>query len=337
MEGVMSLAQIVGTLVKSSSLELARKDSDAISEQDAYDLFAAILDGGLPELELGAAMAVLRCRRTRLFELLGFHSALIERSYRLKPLSAGTRPVVFSSYSGARDQPNLLPLLAMVLQHLGVTVLVHGTLNGSGRIASAYIFRELGVMPCASLSQAQVRLDERKIAFVPTAVLSPGLAELLSLRGRLGFENIASTMVKLLEPFADESLLVVASNDSAQQQLLRDFLRLRGSNALLLESTEGEGFANPQLRPALEYFHNGEPQMLFDAESFPLKNFPYLPQALDAASTAHWIRRVLGGEVPLPLPLVNQIACCLYGAGYTQDMNQAKAIVAVETGSLIAA
>lgn len=333
----MSLANIVGSLVKSSTPEGAWEESDMFSEQDAYNLFAAILDGGLPELELGAAMAALRCRRATLFELLGFHSALIERSYRLKPLSSGARPVVFSSYSGARDQPNLLPLLAMVLQHLGVPVLVHGTLNGGGRIASAYIFRELGVMPCASLSQAQAQLEERKIAFVPTAVLSPGLAEILSLRGRLGFENIASTMVKLLDPFADESLLVVASNDSTQLPLLHEFLRLRGSNALLLESTEGEGFANPQRRPALEYFRNGEPQTLFEAESIPLKNFAILPQAFDAATTANLTRRVLSGEVPLPLPLVNQIACCLYGAGCTQDMNQAKAIVAVETGSLIAA
>jgi hypothetical protein len=39
----------------------------------------------------------------------------------------------------------------------------------------------------------------------------------------------------------------------------------------------------------------------------------------------------------MPLPLVNQIACCLYGAGYTVDMNQAKAIAAVQTGSLLAA
>lgn len=333
----MSLANIIGSLVKSGMLEGAREDADMFSEQDAYDLFAAILDGGLPDLELGAAMAALCCRRATLSELLGFHCALIERSYRLRPLSAGTRPVVFSSYSGVRDQPNLLPLLALVLQHLGVPVLVHGALNGGGRIASAYIFRELGVMPCASLSQAQAQLEERKIVFVPTAVLSPGLAELLSLRGRLGFENIASTMVKLLDPFDDESLLVVASNDSTQQLLLRDFLRFRGSNALLLESTEGEGFANPQRRPALEYFRNGEPQTLFDAESIPLKNFVFLPQAFDAASTAHLTRRVLGGEVPLPLPLVNQIACCLYGAGYAEDMNQAKAIVAVETGSLVAA
>jgi hypothetical protein len=42
-----------------------------------------------------------------------------------------------------------------------------------------------------------------------------------------------------------------------------------------------------------------------------------LPTAVDAQSAA-------AGKVPLPLPLVNQITCCLYGAGYTDDMNQAK-------------
>lgn len=333
----MSLAQVIGTLVNTGLQEGAHEDACEFSEQEAYDLFAAILDGGLPELELGAALALLRCRRATLPELLGFHSALIERRYRLSLPSAVARPVVFSSYFGARAQPNLLPLLALVLQHLGVPVLVHGALNGSGRVASAYIFRELGVMPCANLAQAQAQLEEHKIAFVPTAVLAPGLAELLSLRGRLGFDNIAATMVKLLDPFDEESLLVIAGNDNMQQELLRGFLRLRGSNALLLESTEGEAFANPQRRPELEYFRNGEPQLLFEAEAFPLKNFAFLPQAVDAASTALWIKRVLGGEAPLPLPLVNQIACCLYGAGYTQDMNQAKAIVAVETGSLVAA
>ena len=48
-------------------------------------------------------------------------------------------------------------------------------------------------------------------------------------------------------------------------------------------------------------------------------------------------KRALAGETPVPLPLVNQLATCLFAAGYTSDMNQAKAIVAVETGSLAAA
>jgi hypothetical protein len=34
--------------------------------------------------------------------------------------------------------------------------------------------------------------------------------------------------------------------------------------------------------------------------------------------------------------VVNQLACCLYGAGYAEDFNQAKAMAAVETGSLAA-
>ena len=46
-----------------------------------------------------------------------------------------------------------------------------------------------------------------------------------------------------------------------------------------------------------------------------------------------WIRRALAGDTPVPLPIVNQLATCLFAAGYTGDMNQAKAIVAVETGS----
>jgi hypothetical protein len=39
----------------------------------------------------------------------------------------------------------------------------------------------------------------------------------------------------------------------------------------------------------------------------------------------------------MPVPIANQLACCLYGTGYAQDLNQAKAIAAVETGSLAVA
>ena len=46
---------------------------------------------------------------------------------------------------------------------------------------------------------------------------------------------------------------------------------------------------------------------------------------------------MLAGEAPVPLPIVNQLACCLFASDYANDMNQAKAIVAVETGSLAAA
>ena len=180
-----------------------------LSDHDAALLFGAMLDGGVPELELGAFLVALQMRPTSLAELAGYTSAINDRLFRLTPPPAKALPVVLPSYGGARERPNLLPLLALLLQRFSVPVLVHGMLNGEGNIASAYVFRELGIMPCASLAQAQAVLAGPGIAFVPTAVLAPGLADLLALRGRLGVRSLAHTVAGLIDPFEGESLRVV--------------------------------------------------------------------------------------------------------------------------------
>jgi anthranilate phosphoribosyltransferase len=309
-----------------------------LDEREAHDLMSAMLDGGIGELELGAALALLEQKPVTLAELLGYSAALAQRCSRLRPPAGAARPVVFACYHGVRSHPHLLPLVALTLQRLKVPVLVHGALDGGGGVAAAYVFRELGVLPCASLTQAQSRLDESKLAFVPAAVLTPGLAELLALKGRLGFGGLAQALARLLAPFETDALHVIAANPVLGSELLREFLPVSGLTALLLEGTEGEAFADPQRRPLLEYVGAaGDCRVLFEAEGAALKQPATLPSAIDAHSAAGWIRRAMAGELPLPLPLVNQIACCLYGAGYTDDMNQAKAIVAVETGSLAAA
>ena len=313
------------------------ESSNELSEHDAHQLFGAMLDGGVPELELGAILLALRMKSESLSELLGFHSALSDRLFRLSAPESKAKPVVLASYGGAREQPNLLPLLALLLHRFGVPVLIHGVLNGNGRVASAYIMRELGVMPSANLAHAQEALERDGLAFVPTAVLSPGLANVLSLRARLGVRTSAQVMAKLIDPFEGDSLRVVGASHPPYLAKMREFLLATGARAMLLRSTEGESFADPGRRPRIEYFENGVSQLLFEAETAPLKVVPALPAEVGAEATATWIKGVLAGEVPVPLPLVNQLACCLYAAGYTSDLNQAKAIVAVETGSLAAA
>jgi anthranilate phosphoribosyltransferase len=327
----MSYAQYLKTISSGS-------DSDAdLSEHDAQLLFGAMLDGGVPELELGALLVALQMKPTSLAELAGFAGALNERLFRLASPQAKALPVVLPSYGGARDQPNLLPLLALLLQRFGVPVLVHGMLNGDGSIASAYVFRELGVMPCANLTQVQEVLASAGMAFVPTGVLAPGLAELLALRGRLGMRSVAFEVARLLDPFEGDSLRVVGVEQEAALDLTREFLRATGAHALLLLGADGEPYADPVNRPRIEHLLDGNAQVLFEAESVTAKKIATLPESVNAAATAEWIRRAIAGETPVPLPLVNQLATCLFAAGYTTDMNQAKAIVAVETGSLAAA
>lgn len=327
----MSVMQMIKLLAGETA------ETRELSEREACELMSAMLDGGLGELELGAALALLEHKPVTLAELLGYCAALAQRCSRLKRPAGSPRPVVFACYHGVRSQPHLLPVVALALQRLGIPVLVHGALGGAGGVAAAYVFRELGVFPCASLTLAQSRLEERKLAFVPAAVLAPGLAELLALKGRLGFGGFIQSLARLLMPFESEALHVVGTNSVTGSVLLREYLATSGTRALLLEGVEGEAFADPRRRPRLEYVTANECRVLFDAEAVMLKHPATLPEAVEATSVAAWVRRVLAGEAPLPLPLVNQIACCLYGAGYTDDMNQAKAIVAVETGSLAAA
>ncbi len=145
-----------------------------------------MLDGGLPDLELGAALATLGTLPGDSLELLGFNRALHERVRPLATPVSDIRPVVIPSYGSVRDQFNLVPLVAMLLARVGIPVVVHGTLEGSERISSAAVFRELGLMPCTTAAQIEAVLESQCLAFVPTGLLSPGLAKLIALRGRLG-------------------------------------------------------------------------------------------------------------------------------------------------------
>lgn len=315
---------------------LGRKDFET-TEQEAHDLFAALLDGGVPDLEMGAILYALRIKEESLSELMGFQRAINARMYHLEPPDLAVLPVVIPAYGNVASMPNMLPLLALMLARFGVPVLLHGTLENHGGMAAAYVLRELDVMPCATLNQAQNELASRRIAFVPTATLCPGLSSLLVLRSRLGLHNSAHFMVKLLDPFKGVSLRMVSAGEAGFLARLKEFIQAAPGSGLLFQSTEGEAFANPFQRPKIELIQDGGVETLFHAEHGESHALPNWPGVNNVRTTTAWTRQVLKGEAPLPLPLANQLACCLYGAGYAQDFNQAKAIVAVETGSMAVA
>jgi len=308
-----------------------------LSSDDARQLYAAMLDGGVPDLELGAIILGMRVKGESLDEMLGFMAAIDQRTQQFELPHGRVRPVVLPSYNGARKEANLTPLLALLLQRFGVPVLVHGLLEGFGRVTTGHIFRELGIMPAATANQAHSSLQQQGLAFVPLSALCPGIHNLLALRSRLGVRNSAHSLVKLIDPFDNQGVLVAAATHPDFIELMRGMLVAESRRAILLRGTEGEPFANPKRRPRLEYVCGGVAEVLFEAEHDSLRALPNLPEAADAASTAKWTRRVLDNHLPLPLPIANQLACLLYASGYAEDFNQAKAIVAVEANGLVGA
>ena len=297
---------------------------------EAQQLYGAMLDGGVSDVELGAIMIALRMKGEAIEEMAGFMAAVNERLYALDCPRDRIRPVVIPSYNGARKGANLTPLMAMLLQRFGIPVLVHGPIEGYGRVTSAQILREFGSLPVTSRVQANQQLKDGQLTFVPSSVISPGLAQLLSLRGRLGLRNSAHSLVKMIDPFAGRGLVLATATHPEYLEMMRELLAKLGVAALLLRATEGEPVANPKRRPRIEYLHDGAVDLLFEAEHDSLKSLPHLPEDCDVRSTVDWMRAILSGVHAIPAPLANQLACCLYATGYAEDFNQAKAIVAVD-------
>jgi len=274
----------------------------ALSREQAADLFGQVLDGAVTDLEIGAFCLAMRIKGETAEEMAGFLDAT---DSRLHKIPAGPRPlVVIPSYNGARKLPVLTPLLALLLAREGLAVLVHGAASESSRVFTSGVLEALGI-PAA---QRVEPVHGGQVMFTPTALLCPGLQKLLEVRRLVGLRNPAHSLVKLMNPGAGTSLIVSSYTHPEYALSMAATFALTGANAMLLRGTEGEAVADPRRTPRIELFLQGQRQTLQEAKSGSLEALPTLPQDIDPASTAAYIRAVLAGASPVPTPIATQVA-----------------------------
>ena len=311
--------------------EIARGKEGArdLPADEATRLYGALLDGQVGELESGAIAIALRMKGESAAELAAFMAAIDVRLPALAMPAGALRPVVVPTYNGARRAANLTPLLMLALRELGVPVLAHGLLEDFGRVTSAEVLAVLGVTPAVSPAAAGVELGEQGVSFLPTPQLLPGLAQQLNLRARLGLRNCAHSLVKMLDPFAGEGVVLASATHPPYIESMRTLLCARRQRALLFRGCEGEPYANPKRCPRLEGIDEyGVVNVLFDAEGDSLRALPDLPAEATAVAAARWIEQVLAGEAVLPGPLAKQLAACLLLSGASVDLDAAEQRVA---------
>jgi anthranilate phosphoribosyltransferase len=284
------------------------KHAGDLSREDAQSLFAAILSGDVADLQLGGILIALRVKGESLEELAGF-AAATEASYtHLQPLSTSAVPIVVPSYNGARQLPNLVPLLALLLAREGIPALVHGVTDDPGRVTTREVFAALGIAPAISAGEARHQLATVGVSFLPIAALAPQLAALLALRHELGVRNSAHTLVKMLQPFSGPAVRIVSVTHPEYLVRMREFFTTHDSGALLMRGAEGEAVAHPRREPALDWAFGGTAET-WTAEKAEPDVVEELP-ARDAKETAQWIDSVLAGRVPVPGAIAHQLECC---------------------------
>ncbi len=288
-----------------------------LSREQAADLMALVLDGEVSDLELGAFCLAMRIKGETPDEMAGFLDAATARLHA-PAYAPGTRVVVLPSYNGARRLPLLTPLLALLLARTGLCVLVHGHTSESRRLGSDKLLEHLSqahpdwaIRVLSTEVQAQVPqpvLSPGSVYYLPLRTLCPGLQRLLDVREAVGLRNSGHSMVKLLNPCEDRSLLVSSYTHPEYAASMAATLQLSGTHALLLRGTEGEPVADPRRLPQIERFQNGLQSLACAGQAGPLATLPDLPTALDLVSSANYTTAVLAGKLPVPHSIAEQSA-----------------------------
>ena len=283
------------------------KGARSLSTDEAETLFSAMLQGSVPELELGAILLALRIKSESDDELVGFCRAMQQTTHTLQAAN-NTPVVVLPTYNGVRRQPNILPLLALLLRDAGLPVLIHGRHDFDNRENPFPLFNACGIHQAESLKEADAHLAELGIALLDITQLNPGLNHLLSLRSRLGVRNTAHTLCKLLDPCPGQSIRVV--NVTHPEYLIRmtTLLTAQGGRAMLLRGTEGEPFANPRRRPELLGFSNGVAEVLYAAEEGGTPPISGWPETANFEENVRLIQQLRADPTRIPQPIIDQVA-----------------------------
>lgn len=281
----------------------------------AAKLYEAMLKREVSDLQLGAILLAMRIKGEMPEEIAGFLDACRPHCLTLpSTMPQGYAPVLIPSYNGARKKPNLTPLLAMLLARESVPVFLHGVVRDAGRVTSAEIFQQLGIAECTDADQVSARWLSGLPAWMSLATLSPAMSGLLNIRAELGLRNSTHTLVKLLQPFSMPVLRLTSYTHREYLATLSDFaqnfVNKQEGALFLMRATEGETVANTARMQQVNAWYEGQLHILGETQEIALEGAEVLPDALDAPSTAKWIREVLCGERAVPANIQAQVELC---------------------------
>jgi anthranilate phosphoribosyltransferase len=261
----------------------------------ARESFLSLLSDDVDDVQLGAWWLAMRIKGETPEELAAFEAAMQETlSFHVR---CDFPTIVLPCYNGARQLPNLTPLLAWVLAKRGVRVLLHGVRSDPTRVTTFELFNALQFPVARDALEAERALRERGFVFTALDSIHARLAQLISNRWRIGVRSTPHTVAKLLQPIdATHVLRVVALTHGDYIDRLGAHLQSHRANAVVFRGCEGEPVLHPKRKVDVRLFRNGESFM----REWPGIESHDLPDTCDVATTVAHIREVIDGARPMP-------------------------------------
>ncbi len=175
-----------------------KKGSRSLTEEEARDAMALILDGGVRPEQLGAFLMLLRVKEESPEELSGFIRAVKEQMAVPDQLQVD---LDWATYAGKKNHLPWFFLSALALAGDGTRILMHGAKgHTSGRIYIEDLLHLFGLKSAHNWLDAELELSHCNLAYVPIEMLNSDLSEIINLRPILGLRSPVHTLCRLLNP-----------------------------------------------------------------------------------------------------------------------------------------
>ena len=173
--------------------------SRALTRDEAREAFGMVLAGRADPLQVGAFLMLLRYRGEDADEVSG----LVEAARADAGLDGDALGAALDWPSYGAGQTRSVPwflLSALALARAGIPVLMHGSNAFSAGISVPDALAGLGMLPAASLADAEQKLRTERFAYLPVEVMAPRPAQLLKMRRLFGLRSPVNTVARLLNP-----------------------------------------------------------------------------------------------------------------------------------------
>ena len=219
--------------------------SKSLSQEDARDALATILNGSADPVRAGVFLIALRMKRESIDENKGFLEALINTTNRV---TADVDSVIDISepYNGYTRGLSVTAFLAPLLAEMGEAAYSHGVESVGPKFGLTHhkVLKSIGINVDVSVEEAAKQLTDSDIgwAYIDQKAINPSLHSLVDLRERLIKRSALTTTESLLKPISGrkETHMVCGYVHSEYPAIYAELARFSGfNNATIIRGVEG--------------------------------------------------------------------------------------------------
>ncbi|MGI8551110.1 MAG: anthranilate phosphoribosyltransferase [Dehalococcoidia bacterium] len=219
------------------ALEALINEQRDLSEDEAAQVMATIMDGEATPAQFGAFVTALRLKGETVAEIAGMAREMRDRA--LPVVYPGSLIDTCGTGGDASGTFNVSTAAAFIAAAAGVQVAKHGNRAASSQCGSADVLEALGARIDLSPDQVAVCIAGTGIGFMLATAFHPAMRYAAAPRREVGFRTVFNILGPLTNPARAQGQVLGVPRSDLGQTMARVLQRLGSSRALVVHGEDG--------------------------------------------------------------------------------------------------